>query len=510
MVIQTYMAHHQGMMILGIANALHDGAMRERFHGEPIVKAAELLLQERMPRDIAVARLPPEMQTGAITFFDKAPRVPRSFLTPNTVVPRTHLLSNGSYNLMITAAGGGYSRWRGMAITRWREDTTRDNWGSFVYLRDVNNNKVWSAGYHPMAEDADQYEAVFSEDRAAIRRSDGTISTVMEVLVSSEDDSEVRRISITNNGTRLREFDITSYAELALARPQDDDAHQAFSKLFVETEYLRETGALLASRRPRSPSEQPIWAAHLSVAEGGSVGDVQYETDRGKFLTRNRSARTAAAISEGWPLSNSAGAVLDPIFSLRRRVQIPRGQTVTVAFWTMVARSREEITDLVDRHHDAAAFERASTLAATHAQTQLQYLGIGGDDAHLFQLLANYLIFHDAGLRASPEILERGGRPASALWGAGISGDLPIALVRISEEDEVPFVLQMVSAHEYWRQKRLPVDLVILNNRASSYAQDLQKALEAVIHPTQWAGGGSGWAGQGLPAARRSARAAGA
>ena len=344
MVIQTYMAHHQGMMILGIANALHDGAMRERFHGEPIVKAAELLLQERMPRDIAVARLPPEMQTGAITFFDKAPRVPRSFLTPNTVVPRTHLLSNGSYNLMITAAGGGYSRWRGMAITRWREDTTRDNWGSFVYLRDVNNNKVWSAGYHPMAEDADQYEAVFSEDRAAIRRSDGTISTVMEVLVSPEDDSEVRRISITNNGTRLREFDITSYAELALARPQDDDAHQAFSKLFVETEYLRETGALLASRRPRSPSEQPIWAAHLSVAEGGSVGDVQYETDRGKFLTRNRSARTAAAISEGWPLSNSAGAVLDPIFSLRRRVQIPRGQTVTVAFWTMVAQSREEIT----------------------------------------------------------------------------------------------------------------------------------------------------------------------
>lgn len=491
MVIQTYMAHHQGMMILGIANVLHDGAMRERFHSEPMVKAAELLLQERMPRDVAVARLPPEMQTGAITFFDKAPRVPRSFFTPNTVVPRTHLLSNGNYNLMITAAGGGYSRWRGMAITRWREDTTRDNWGSFVYLRDLNSNKVWSAGYHPMAEDAEQYEAVFSEDRATIRRSDGSVSTVMEVLVSPEDDSEVRRISITNNGTRLREFEITSYAELALAKPQDDDAHQAFSKLFVETEYVRDTGALLATRRSRSPSEQPIWAAHLSVAEGGSVGDVQYETDRGKFLTRNRSARTAAAISEGWPLSNSAGAVLDPIFSLRRQVQIPRGQTVTIAFWTMVAQSREEITDLVDRHHDAAAFERVTTLAATHAQTQLQYLGIGGDDAHLFQLLANYLIYHDAGLRASPEILERGGRPASALWGVGISGDLPIALVRISEEDEVPFVLQMVSAHEYWRQKRLSVDLVILNNRASSYTQDLQKSLEAIIHPAQWTGEGA-------------------
>ncbi|MDB5740179.1 MAG: glycosyltransferase 36, partial [Alphaproteobacteria bacterium] len=485
-VIKTYMAHHQGMMILGIDNVIHDGAMRERFHAEAMVQAAELLLQERMPRDVAVARLPPEMQTGAITFFDKTPRVPRSFTTPHTVMPRTHLMSNGNYSLMLTAAGSGYSRWRGMAVTRWREDPTRDQWGAFIYLRDLRSGRVWSAGYQPTAQEPDQYEAVFSEDRATIRRTDHSLTTVMEVLVSPEDDSEVRRISITNNGTRLREIEVTSYAELALARPADDDAHQAFSKLFVETEYLRETGALLASRRPRSPSEPPIWAAHLSVAESGSVGDVQYETDRGKFLTRGRNGRSASAIFEGWPLSNSDGAVLDPIFSLRRRVQIPRGQTVTLSFWTMAAATREEIIDLVDRHHDAAAFERATTLAATSAQTQLQYLGIGGDDAHLFQLLANYLIYHDKGLRAPPEVLERGGRPASALWGAGISGDLPIALVRISEEEEAPFVTQMLHAHEYWRQKRLAVDLVILNERVSSYAQELQKSLEGQVHAEPW------------------------
>ncbi|HEX3754705.1 MAG TPA: glucoamylase family protein [Rhizomicrobium sp.] len=484
-VIQTYMAHHQAMMILGIANVVHDGAMRERFHAEPMIKAAELLLQERMPRDVAVARLPPEMQTGAIMFFDKSPRVPRSFLTPNTAMPRTHLLANNNYALMLTAAGGGYSRWRGMAITRWREDATRDNWGSFLYLRDLGSGKVWSAGYQPTGTDADSYEAVFSEDRAIIKRTDGALSTLLEILVSPETDAEVRRISITNNGSRLREIEITSYAELALARPEDDDAHPAFSKLFVETEYLRETDTLLATRRPRSPSEPPIWAAHLSVAEAGSAGNVQYETDRGKFLTRNKNARSAAAVSEGWPLSNSAGPLLDPIFSLRRRVQIPRGQTATIAFWTMAAASREEILDLVDRHHDAAAFERATTLAETHARTQLQYLGIGGDDAHLFQLLANYLLYHDAGLRASPEILEHAGRPASALWGAGISGDLPIALVRISEEDEIAFVLQMVRAHEYWRQKRLAVDLVILNERASSYSQDLQNSLESMVHTAQ-------------------------
>src|SRR6185312_9320191 len=174
-------------------------------------------------------------------------------------------------------------------------------------------------------QEAEQYQASFSEDRATIRRTDGTIDTVMEIFVSPEDDCEVRRISITNNGARSREFEVTSYAELALAKPQDDDAHPAFSKLFVETEYMRETGALLATRRPRSPSGQTIWAAHLSIVDGDSVGDVQYETDRGKFLSRNRTARAPAAVFSGWPLSNSAGAVLDPVFSLRRRVQIPRG-----------------------------------------------------------------------------------------------------------------------------------------------------------------------------------------
>ena len=149
-VIQSYMAHHQGMMIFGIANVICDGAMRERFHAEPMVKAAVLLLQERMPRDVSVARLPPEMNTGAITIYDSAPRSPRKFTSPHTATPRTHLLSNDEYSVMMTVAGSGYSRWRGMAVTRWREDTTRDNWGSFIYLRDLTNGKVWSAGHQPL------------------------------------------------------------------------------------------------------------------------------------------------------------------------------------------------------------------------------------------------------------------------------------------------------------------------------------------------------------------------
>lgn len=481
-VIHAYMAHHQGMMILGIADAICDGVMRERFHAEPMVKAAELLLQERMPRDVSVARLPPEMNTGAVTIYDSAPRAPRKFTSPHTPIPRTHLLSNGNYSIMLTAAGSGYSRWRGVAVTRWQEDITRDHWGSFVYLRDLASGKVWSAGYQPVGAEADNYEAVFSEDRATINRTDGALITSMEVLISPEDDAEVRRLSITNRGSRTRDIEVTSYMELALAKPADDDAHPAFSKLFVETEYLRDTGALLATRRTRTPSDPTVWAAHLSIVDGESVGDVQYETDRGKFLARNRNARAPAAILGGWPLSNSAGAVLDPVFSLRRRVQIPRGRTVTIAFWTMAAPTREDIINLIDRHQETAAFDRAATLAATHAQSQVQYLGLVGEESHLFQLLANYVIYNDATLRAPREVLDCALPPPRALWSFGVSGDLPIVLIRISEEDQIPFVRQIIRAHDYWRVRRLSVDLVILNERASSYAQDLQTALEKIVH----------------------------
>jgi cyclic beta-1,2-glucan synthetase len=481
-VIQAYMAHHQGMMIMGIANVICDGAMRERFHAEPMVKATALLLQERMPRDVSVARLPPEMNTGAITIYDSAPRSPRKFTSAHTATPRTHLLSNDEYSVMLTVAGSGYSNWRGMAVTRWREDTTRDNWGSFIYLRDLASGKIWSAGYQPVGAEADRYEAQFSEDRATITRMDGMLTTSLEVLVSPEDNAEVRRLSITNRGTRQRELEVTSYMELALANSADDDAHPAFSKLFVETEYLHENGALLAVRRPRSPSDQPIFVAHLSIVDGNSVGDVQYETDRGKFLSRNRTTRAPAAITGGWPLSNSAGAVLDPVFSLRRHIQIPRGRTVTIAFWTMAAESRDEILHLIDRHQETTAFNRAATLAATHAQSQLQYLAVVGDEAHLFQLLANYVIYADAALRAPREILNAATPASVTLWPLGISGDLPIVIGRISEEDDLDFIRQLMRAHDYWRMRRLGVDLVVLNERPSSYAQDLQKALDKIVH----------------------------
>jgi cyclic beta-1,2-glucan synthetase len=484
-IVRAYMAHHQGMTLVAIADALNDGSMRTRFHSEPIVQATELLLQERIPRDVAVARPRAEEVAAAATVRELAVPISRRFHSPHDRIPRTHLLSNGSYAVMITAAGSGYSRWRDLALTRWQEDVTCDSWGSYVFLRDTRGGEVWSAGYQPSGVQPDTYDVMFCEDRAEITRRDGSITTTMEIAVSQDTNAEVRRVSVTNLGSRTREIELTSYAEVVLAAPAADTAHPAFSKMFVQTEFVADIGAILATRRLRSPSEAQVWAAHLVVVEAQSVGDLQFETDRARFLGSGRGIRTPISVIDGQSLSNTAGTVLDPIFSLRSRVRIAPGATARLAFWTLVAPSRSEVLDLADKHREPAAFDRAVTLAWTQAQVQLYHLGVGPAEADLFQRLASHVLYSDPAMRPSSNLLLRNQHPQSMLWSLGISGDLPIVLVRIDEVEDLEIVRQLYRAHEYWRMKQLAVDLVIINERPSSYVQELQASLEALVRANQ-------------------------
>ena len=477
-VVQTFMAHHQGMTIVAIADAVLDGVMRTRFHAEPIIQATELLLQERAPRNVAMARpLPMDVKPSAA----KAVGAPggRHYTGADEAEPVTHLLSNGRYAVMLTAAGSGSSRWGDLAVTRWREDPTLDDWGSWILLRDAGSGEVWSAGLQPLGVVPDEYEVAFGEDRAEFARRDGTLTTMMEVLVSAEEDAEVRRISVTNAGKAARTIDITSYAELALIRGADDLAHPVFAKMFVQTERLADGNAILATRRRRTPTEPEIWAGHLVVAEG-AAGDIGAETDRARFLGRGRTLRDAAAM-DGTALSNTVGTVLDAVLSLRCRVTVAPGAVARVAFWTMVAGTRDALVDAMDKHRDAAAFDRASTLAWTQAQVQLHHLGIRPREADLFQRLAGHLVFAGPALRPGSAAIQRGSGAQDGLWSQGISGDLPILLLRIRDSSDLDLARQVLLAHEYFRLKQLAVDLVIVNEHATSYSQDLQIALEALV-----------------------------
>jgi cyclic beta-1,2-glucan synthetase len=484
-VVRAYLAHHQGMSLVALANVLNDGAMRGRFHAEPMVQATELLLQERTPRDVLVARPRAEEVSAAAQVRELVPPVVRRFTSPHESVPRTHLLSNGRYGVMVTTAGSGYSRWRNIAVTRWREDVTLDCWGSYIFLRDAQSGKVWSAGYQPSGVEPDAYEVIFSEDRAEFVRRDGALKTTLEVVVSPEDDAEVRRVSIANLGTHTREVQVTSYAEVAIAPQATDEAHPAFSNLFVETEFVASVDALVATRRPQSEKETIVWLAHVAVVEGESIGNLQYETDRVRFLGRGHQVRNAVSITDGRPLSNTAGPVLDPVISLRRTVRIPPGTTARIVFSTILAATREQLIDLADKYRDARNCERTLMSAWTQAQVQLHHLGITPDEAHLFQRLANAVLYSDPALRPSSDVLTRSTLELSALWAHGISGDLPIVLARIDEAEDVGIIRQLLRAYEYWRLKRLSVDLVILNEKPPSYEQELQGSLDDLVRSSQ-------------------------
>ena len=512
-VVRAYMAHHQGMLLVALSNVLCGRKMRARFRDEPMMRATELLLQERTPRDVAVARpRAEEVQAAARARDDVTPRV-RRFRSPHDPTPRTHLLSNGRYSVMMTAAGSGYSRWRELAVTRWREDVTRDHFGTYIFIRDVDSGEVWSAGYQPSGVEPSSYEVAYSEERVEIVRRDGAIVTALEVVVSTEDDAEVRRVSLANLGTRARNIELTSYAEIVLAHPAADAAHPAFSNLFVQTEFVPDLDAILATRRPRAPGEREVWAAHVVGSEGETVGGIQFESDRARFLGRGRTIRTPMSVIDGRPLSDTTGPVLDPILSLRRHMHLPAGKTVRVSFSTLVATTREQALDLADNYRHPAAFERALTLAWTQAQAQFHHLQIDADEAHLFQRLANRILYSDPTLRPARDVLERNQLGQSALWAHGISGDLPIILIRIDEPEDRDIVRQCLRAREYWRSKGLAVDLVILNEKGTAYTEKLQSTLEELVrgsperaHPEEGVSGGAVHIlrGDRLPPADRS------
>ncbi len=477
--VRSYMAHHQGMTFLALTYQLLGRPMQRRFEADPSLRATTLLLQERVPRTPAIhphpAELPIERKTSTVGEHHA-----RIITTPNTPFPEVHLLSNGRYHVAVTNAGGGYSRWRDLAVTRWHEDSTRDPWGTFVYLRDVGTGLFWSAAHQPTLREATSYEAIFSQGRAEIRRRDEDLHTHVEISVSPEDDIELRRISISNFGKTSRTIELTSYAEVVLAQPAADASHRAFSNLFVSTELVREQNAILCTRRPRSGGETPPWMMHLMTVHGTEVGEASYETDRAAFIGRGRSAVDPRAMHQT-SLGNGEGAVLDPVVAIRRTVRIGPDESIQIHIVTGVAETREGAVTLIEKYTDRHLAGRVLELAWTQSQVVQRRLEASSADIVLYERLAGKIIYANPSLRAPRSVISRNRLGQSGLWAHGISGDLPIVLVRVADGAHIELVRQMVSAHTFWRLKGLVVDLVIWNEDPSGYRQDLHERIASVI-----------------------------
>ena len=478
-VIRCYMAHHQGMTIVALDNALNDRIMQSRFHRDPMICAAELLLQERAIR-FADAPIVIETELPNAESELQLPALERTVIGVGLPTPVTHLLSNRLYAVMLTDSGAGYSVCRSRAVSRWREDPTRDAWGSFIYIRDVESGKYWSSGFQPTAVVPDHYEVVYKEEAVEFRRRDGSLSTLTEVVVAAEDNGELRRVSIRNDGAGSRIVDLTSYAEIVLAPHRADVAHPSFSNLFVQTEFAEDFGALIATRRRRSSTDEPIWAVHV-LSTSSSGAHLEYETDRLRFMGRGRNVRSPLVIEDGRALSNTVGNVLDPIFSLRTRITIEPEETVTVTFATLIAESREMAIALASKYRHPAIFAHACAFAWTFVRAELHYLQSDLVEARLFQILAANLLFPDRRLRTGTDIIASNRLNMTHLWRFSISGDRPILLIRCRGNEELDFIKQCLRAQEYLRIKRLFVDLVILNELQHSYVQDLQNDIERTV-----------------------------
>jgi len=484
-VVRSFMAHHQGMSLLSLAYLLLDRPMQKRFEEEPVFQATMLLLQERLPKATAfyshIAEFSDMQETSS------GADIPvRVFSSPDTPIPEVQLLSNGRYHVMVTNAGGGYSRWKDLAVTRWREDSTCDNWGTFCYLRDVASGEFWSTAYQPTLKRSNNYEAIFSDAKAEFRCRDHDVDTHTEIAVSPEDDIELRRITITNRARIRRTIDVTSYAEIVLAASAADALHPAFSNLFVQTEIIRQQGAILCTRRPRSLDEQPPWMFHLMAVHGADIGEASYETDRMQFIGRGgtiadpQAMRGATGFFTG-ALSGSEGSVLDPIVAVRYRITLDPEESATINIVSGIGETRDVCLGFVEKYQDRRLADRVFDLAWTHSQVLLRQLNATEADAQLYGRLAGSVIYANSSLRAETGVINNNRRGQSGLWGYSISGDLPIVLLQIEDPANIDLVRQLVQAHAYWRLKGLAVDLVIWNEDHAGYRQLLQDRIMGLI-----------------------------
>jgi len=479
--IRSYMAHHQGMSLLALAYRILDRPMQRRFLSCPAFRAADLLLQERVPNTNAKVLSEDFELIKSRKYSVDGESLMRVFTDPDLRAPEVHLLSNGHYHVMVSNAGGGYSRWREFAVTRWHEDTTRDCWGTFIYLRDLANGEFWSAAHQPCRRATKSYEAIFSQARAEFRQHYADLEVHTEVCVSPEDDVELRRVTLTNHSHTQRVIELTTYAEVVIALPAMDASHPAFSNLFVQTEFVHPRPVVLCTRRPRSAGEKPPWFLNFMVGQGGQQGEVSCETDRGRFIGRGRSLAEPAALQGSSPLSNTTGSVLDPISALRRTVTLNPHESARVDLVTGMAESRDAALALTEKYYNPRMTDRALDLAWTHSQVTLRQLNASEADAQLYARLAGTLIYANPSRRANPNVLLNNRRGQSGLWAYGISGDVPIVLLRISDPSRIELVQQLLQAHSYWRMKGLLVDLVILNEDVSVYRQPLQDQIFRLI-----------------------------
>ncbi|HEX3043584.1 MAG TPA: glucoamylase family protein, partial [Bacillota bacterium] len=480
-VVKSYMAHHQGMGFLALGNLLLGKRLQHRFLSEPRMEATEPLLRERVPVRGVVLRHKTKSQASSYRSTHSEITDLRSFYGVDTPLPEARFLSNGRYLVMLSNNGSGFSSWGNIALTRWRSDPVRNASGAYFYIRNLNDNSLWSPTYQPLRVISSDAAMNFSLEKVTYKRSDGMVHTNMEICVSPELDAEIRRITLTNHGEDCCTLEITSFLEPVLDTFSSYESHPVFKRLFIETEAIIQDEALLAHRRSGKPDDNNPWMIHAVVVEGQTVGPLEYETDRSRFFGRGRSASIPQVVLTHQPLSGATGQVLDPVLSLRRRVELAAGKSAKISYITGVAPTRDGALDILQKLRFPFQIMRTFDLAWSRVRGELHDFDLTPQQINLFQWLASQIFYFNPYRVERAKACLKNTKGQSGLWAYGISGDLPIVLVRLGDAEELGLAETLVQAHRYWRLKGLPIDLVIINDFDGSYEQTLQEMLQQLI-----------------------------
>ncbi|WP_409069019.1 GH36-type glycosyl hydrolase domain-containing protein [Clostridium sp. FAM 1755] len=479
-VIKSFMVHHQGMSLMALNNTINNNILQNRFHNKPEVKATELLLQERKSSRIvynrSIKKYNTELKINNINQYS------RIYNTAKTDIPRVGLLSNGSYSLMISNRGGGYSKKEDTTIYRWREDLTSDSRGLFFYIKNINSNNYWSATYEPCKFEGEHYKAQFSSDKITFSREDGNIITETNITVSQEEDAEIRSINLKNNSNHDRVIEITSYCETTLANYNTDLVHPSFSNLFVKTEFSEEPFCILANRRKRSEMDISPWVIQTVAVEGEQIGGFQYETSRIDFIGRGRNLYNPKAMDNETNLKNSIGPVLDPIISIRVRVKLKSKENCTIAYTTAFCHSKKEGIEIAEKYRNIDNIKTAFNLSWSHSNLEMKRLGIRSTAANMYQYIVSNILFINRNMKEREKYIKYIKSGQSNLWSYGISGDYPIVLVTLDKESGIDIIRQLLTAYRYWKLKNINVDLIIINTKESSYIETIEDSILNLIN----------------------------
>lgn len=470
-IVKSFMAHHQGMILAAINNYLNDGILQNRFHEEPMVKATEVLLEEkRQSHLISLARRGYTIHIGKVHFKEHSySNRYVSGVAPK--IPVTNYLCNNNYALLITSDGDGFSSYKNMMLYRWRADLYAGT-GNYIYIKDTTKNKLWSATYHPTKAEPEEYQAIFSPHKAEFKRVDESISTHTEVSLSPIHNLEIRRVTIKNNSKETREFEITSYLEAVGDSYLAEISHPAFNKLFIESEFLEEQSVFLSRRRSKKGKEYP-YLMHMTKTQNALTRKVEFENDRAKFLGRNHTPENPVAIVNSITLTNKAGFVTDPVMSLRVSLRVEAGSSATVTFITGVCDSKEEAIRISDEFSKANVIDDNLEKFRLQSEIELKYLEISNPQLNAFQDLIAPLYYPQSQFRGPRQNIMRNFKNQSFLWRFGVSGDDPIMLLVVSSIEEEGIIRDVLKAYEYMRINRVKVDLIILVDAKYGYLQEV-------------------------------------